>query len=163
MQGMKTMALVEKEALHKILPQKARMALIDRILSADSTERTVVSEAEITADNLFFNEKMQGVPSFVCFEMIAQTIAAGAALFAHGEGTKAGMVLSVNDFQATIPCFSAGDVLRIEVREDYAAEPIFRYAGTVRCGTDVVASAQITVAQADFEQKETIGDDRQSK
>ena len=140
--------MLEKEELRKILPQKARMALIDRIISADSAAKSVISETEITAENLFFDEEMSGVPSWVSFEMIAQSVAAFAAIFSNG--SKAGMVLSVNDFEASVPCFFAGDILRIEVSEDFASASIFRYAGKVIRGGCVVASAKITVAQADF-------------
>ena len=45
------MALLEKEKLREILPQKSRMVLIDRLISVD--KECALGEAEIDETNLF--------------------------------------------------------------------------------------------------------------
>ncbi len=140
------MALLEKEKLREILPQKSRMALIDRLISLD--KECALGEAEIDETNLFFDEELGGVPSWIALEMIAQTVAASAAVMA--EKTTEGMVLSVNNYSANVPIFRCGDVLEIMVKEDFAAPPVFRYEGKIKKGNEELVSAKITVAQGDL-------------
>ncbi len=144
------MALIEKDDLRKILPQKSRMALIDRVISADKEEKSVVCESVITKDNLFYDEAEKGVPTFVSFEMMAQSIAAANAVLDSDNAQKSGMILSVNDFESFVPFLRSDDTILIFAKEDFASSPIFRYDCAVKKGDEILASAKITVMQSDF-------------
>ena len=140
--------LLEGDKLKEILPQKARMALLDRLISVDKEAKIAESEADICRDNLFFDCDLGGVPSWIGIEMIAQTVAASSAVLS--EKTKSGMVLSVTNYSAKEPIFCDGDTLKIQVRQDFVSEPIFRYEGVIYRGEEELVRGKITVAQGDF-------------
>jgi len=140
--------LLEGDKLKEILPQKERMALLDRLVSVNKEARTAESEVDICRNNLFFDCDLGGVPSWIGIEMIAQTVAASSAVMSAK--TKAGMVLSVNNYSAKEPLFFEGDTLKIQVREDFVSEPIFRYEGTIYREEKELVRSKITVVQGDF-------------
>ena len=67
---------IEHEELAALLPQKGKMFLIGRIPEVKPEEWRIESETEITENYLFYEKSVEGVPNYVCLEMIAQTVAA---------------------------------------------------------------------------------------
>ena len=143
---------IETEKVRELLPQKSKMALIDRVISHDFASREIICETDIKSDNLFFDAEAGGVPSFVSFELMAQSVALLASLGSIASGTKAksGMVLSVNDFSAETAAFKCGQTLKIAVKEDFSSGAVFRYDGNVSADGIVLSQAKITVIEADF-------------
>lgn len=118
------------------------MLLLDRIVSAEG--EVVRSEATIRADNVF-NLPGRGVPSYVGFELMAQTISAADGLDrrGRGEGPVMGFLLGCRKYSCARPFFAEGETVTIEAKaliglSSYDCK-IFDAAG------GVVASASINV------------------
>jgi predicted hotdog family 3-hydroxylacyl-ACP dehydratase len=89
------------------------MLLIDRVLEAEG-ER-VLSQTTIRADSIFF-QRGRGVPAYVGFEFMAQTISAYDGLKRRRSGNKPaiGLLLGCRKYTAARPFFVEGETLTIE-------------------------------------------------
>lgn len=89
------------------------MLLIDRIVASEG--ETVRSETTIRADNIFF-QPGRGVPAYVGFEFMAQTISAYDGLNRHASGQKPtmGFLLGCRKYNAARPFFTEGETLTIQ-------------------------------------------------
>ena len=67
---------VPAEQLINLLPHKSKMFLLDRLTQHDTDARTLESDSLVTKEHIFYDKEMDGVPSYVAFEMIAQSISA---------------------------------------------------------------------------------------
>lgn len=99
--------------IEELLPHADGMLLIDRIVAAHG--QTVQSETTIRADNIFYRQD-RGVPAYVGFELMAQTISAYDGLRRHASGQKPaiGFLLGCRKYEAARPFFVEGETLRIE-------------------------------------------------
>jgi predicted hotdog family 3-hydroxylacyl-ACP dehydratase len=97
----------------ELVPHADGMLLIDRLVAAQG--KTVRSETTIRADNIFY-QKDRGVPAYVGFELMAQTISAydGLRRRASGEKPAIGFLLGCRKYEAARPFFVEGETLRIE-------------------------------------------------
>jgi predicted hotdog family 3-hydroxylacyl-ACP dehydratase len=98
-----------------LVPHADGMLLIDRVLEADGDR--VLSEATIRGDSIFF-ERGRGVPAYVGFELMAQTISAYDGLKRHARGKKPaiGLLLGCRKYTAHRPFFVEGERVRVEVK-----------------------------------------------
>ena len=89
------------------------MLLIDRIVAA--VGETIRSETTIRPDNIFY-QRGHGVPAYVGFELMAQTISAYDGLRRRDKGEKPviGFLLGCRRYAAVRPFFVEGDRLTIE-------------------------------------------------
>lgn len=101
--------------LSEILPHRAPMVLIDRIvaLRADHIE----SEVTIGQDSLF--RRGDAVPAYVGVEYMAQTCAAFAGLeaSARGEAARSGFLLAARNYRARVSEFPLGTTLSVRVTQ----------------------------------------------
>lgn len=90
------------------------MLLIDRVIGVDG--ETVRSETTIRRDSIFF-QAGRGVPAYVGFEFMAQTISAydGLKRRAKGEKPAIGFLLGCRRYSSARPFFAEGQTVRIEV------------------------------------------------
>lgn len=65
-----------KECISNLVPHKGKMLLLNRIVFFDTKEGLLVSESDISSDWLFYDAAFSGVPSWISFELMAQSIAA---------------------------------------------------------------------------------------
>lgn len=120
---------IEKEQLLGCLPHKDEMFLLTRVTAWDVEKRTITSEYEITKDCIFYEEERDGIPSWVGFELLAQTICAltGIEYTAQGKEPPPGMILSVSNFKASVPYLSTGTTCVMDIKEDFCDKEAMTY------------------------------------
>lgn len=99
----------------ELVKHKDELLLLDRIVAAEGD--MVRSETTIRADNVFF-QPGRGVPSYVGFELMAQTISAadGIERRARGEGPVIGFLLGCRKYNVERPFFTDGETVQTEVK-----------------------------------------------
>ena len=144
---------IERDELITLLPHKGRMFLLSRITAYDTVKRSLSAEYDITPDCLFYDPALGGVPAWVGFEFMAQSIAglSGITIREKGEPPKMGCILSVSNVEILRPLLKAGTTVRIDVEEDYAVDGISTFNGSVFLeGIGKAAmSAKLTVMDVD--------------
>jgi predicted hotdog family 3-hydroxylacyl-ACP dehydratase len=130
----------------ELVKHKDELLLLDRIVAAEG--EMVRSETTIRNDNVFF-QPGRGLPSYVGFELMAQTISAadGIDRRARGEGPVMGFLLGCRKYSVTRPFFADGETVMTEAKaliglSSYDCK-IFDAQG------EVIASASINVFRPD--------------
>ena len=97
--------------IRKLVPHEGAMVLLDRVVAA--ADDALCAELTIGPDSLFCDG--DGVGSWVGIEYMAQAIAAHAGFLAQrrGEPVKVGFLLGARRYQAAVPLFAVGSVLRV--------------------------------------------------
>jgi predicted hotdog family 3-hydroxylacyl-ACP dehydratase len=155
--------IIEKEELQSILPHQGKMLLISRVLEYDIDSRALTSEYDITEDCLFYDPLLEGVPSWACFEFMAQGVSAISGLVgrAMGKPPMLGFILSVSSLKTNIPLIKAGSVIRVRVTEDVRVDNVFTFHCVVLIGETQAAEAKLTVMDVEdssvFMEKENYG------
>lgn len=100
--------------IEDLVPHRDGMLLIDRVVGAEG--ETVRSEATIRPDNIFFQRGF-GVPAYVGFELMAQTISAydGLKRRRKGQTPAIGFLLGCRRYAAASKFFTEGQLLKVEV------------------------------------------------
>lgn len=100
--------------IEDLVPHDGDMRLIARVIAEEG--ETVCAEAVIGRDNIFFHGE-DGVPSYVGFELMAQTISAydGLRRRRKNKPPAIGFLLGCRRYQTARPYFREGERLRIEV------------------------------------------------
>lgn len=100
--------------IEELVPHAGAMRLIDRVIAEDGD--CVRAEAVVRRDNLFFHGEA-GIPAYVGFELMAQTISAYDGLRRRREGKPPaiGFLLGCRRYAAARPYFREGERLEIEV------------------------------------------------
>jgi predicted hotdog family 3-hydroxylacyl-ACP dehydratase len=127
--------------LDRLLPQQAPMRLIDAI--CDETEEALTSHITIQKDNLFYDATCDGLRAWVGIEMMAQTVAAYAALDAGTGEPELGLLLSVRNFRTDVPVFKTGECLTVLAKREYLADNIGVFQCTISINNTVVASGKL--------------------
>lgn len=122
---------VERDKLINLLPHKSKMFLLDHLTAHDTTARTLESESLITKEHIFYDEAIDGVPSYVAFELIAQTISAlsGVTSYEIGKPARPGFLLSLLNYKATVPVFKVGSSVHVKIKKVDEMEDILTYSG----------------------------------
>ena len=97
----------------ELTPHEPPMLLLDEVtLCAEGRIRATTT---IRADNIFFMPG-RGLPGYVGFEIMAQTIAAydGWTRRLNGEKPAIGFLLGCRKYQTAVEWFAEGDVLNVE-------------------------------------------------
>lgn len=96
-------------------PHRGAMLLIDAMLSADG--EVARSETVIRADNIFFQHG-RGVPGYVGFEFMAQTVNAfdGWKRIERGKAPTIGFLLGCRSYKCDVAYFEEGGRFITEVR-----------------------------------------------
>jgi predicted hotdog family 3-hydroxylacyl-ACP dehydratase len=143
--------LIEGGELINLVPHKGRMFLLSRVTSYDSEKRRLASEYDITEDCLFYDRELQGVPAWVGFEFMAQSISALSGLDGRGRGEppKFGFILSVSGLEVKIPCFKKGSTAVIEVEEETMVDNVYSFRCRVSSEGKPALEARLTVMEAD--------------
>jgi predicted hotdog family 3-hydroxylacyl-ACP dehydratase len=145
---------IERDELITLLPHKGKMFLLTRLAAYDTARRSLSAEYDITPDCLFYVPKLGGVPGWVSFEFMAQSISvlSGLAGREKGEPPKPGFILSVTNMAIMTPVLPAGTTVRIDIQEDCKVEEVFSFNCIVSSlNGKEAASAKLTVMDvADF-------------
>lgn len=99
--------------IEDLVPHRQGMLLLDRVIEAEG--ELVRSEATVRADNIFF-QRGRGIPAYVGFEFMAQTISAydGLRRREQGKGPAIGLLLGCRRYSAVRPFFVEGETVTIE-------------------------------------------------
>jgi predicted hotdog family 3-hydroxylacyl-ACP dehydratase len=133
------------EAVEKLVPHSGKMSLLSRVRDVDLTAHTLCAEVDIAKDSFFYDSAMDGVPVWIGFEYMAQSIAAlsGKYDLEHGTQPKMGFILSVKGFEAKANCFSKGTTISIFVKELVRLDSIVSFECTITLNECVLAIATL--------------------
>ena len=151
---MKKTLIVEKEEISSLMPHSGRMLLLQRITGYNLEERTLCAECHITADCLFYDPAIGGVPAWVGFEFMVQAISALLGLWGRirGEPPKIGFILSISSMQMELPFFKAGSTVEIRVKGSGSMDMVYTYEGELFLEGRKVMEGKLTVMDSNDEQ-----------
>ena len=115
---------IGENEIEEYLPHRGKMLLLSRIVRYDIEKHIITGEYDITKDCIFYEREFDGIPSWVSFELMAQTVCAltGIAHKLFGRKVLPGMILSVTGFKTKREWFKAGETVRMTMTEDYCDE-----------------------------------------
>ncbi|MDD7200887.1 MAG: hypothetical protein SPF89_03300 [Sphaerochaetaceae bacterium] len=140
--------IMGKESVALLVPHKRSMLLLDGILGFDREKGQVTSLTEVDRPNLFFDGNLNGIPGYVCFELMAQTISAYDYLMSGGmDGKpKVGFILGVDKLKVLRPVISQGSRIVTTIRQECAiGDAMFSFVGESKVGDETVANATLMV------------------
>lgn len=114
--------------IEDIIKHRKPMRLIDKLISFDENSACVL--VNISEASEFYQAKLQGVPSYIGIEYMAQCIAAqaGANELAADGNIKLGFLLGTRKYKPNTVCFPNGKTLQVSVTrlmEDAAGLSVF--------------------------------------
>jgi predicted hotdog family 3-hydroxylacyl-ACP dehydratase len=140
--------IIEREELLSIIPHQGKMVLLDRIIDYDLENHRLTAEYEVSPDCLFYDPKLGGIPSWVSFECIAQSVSALAGIYNRMAEKKPrlGFILSVSNLKIAVPVIRPA-LLRIRIHEDCRMDDILNYQGEVFLQDTFLLAANLTVME----------------
>lgn len=109
----------KKPELYQYSPHKSRMLLLDSLDQYSIEESWIETSVEITANVEFFDSDKKGVPVWISFEYMAQSIALLAGLVHRQNGIepKIGFIMAFRNFIAEKEIFQQNQKVSIRVDE----------------------------------------------
>ena len=153
---MYSVKMIERPDIQNYLPHKGSMLLLDRIVDYGLERPFLVSEVDTTAENLFYRSEIGGVPAWVGFEYMAQSIAAlsGVSVKSRtGGDPKIGFIMSIRAFTTEVPSYPAGKTVSILVSEIFREESIVSFDCSVSMDNTVVTKAVVNAIEVDSVQE----------
>ena len=124
---------IGENEIEEYLPHRGKMLLLSRIVSYDMEKHIITGEYDITKGCIFYEKEGDGIPSWVSFELMAQTVCAltGIAHKLFGRKILPGMILSVTGFKTKREWLKAGKTVRMRMVEDFCDEEsaLYNYTG----------------------------------
>lgn len=145
------MKTIEKDELINLLPHKGRMFLLDRAIDVDYDDYSIKTQVDVTENSMFYDEALGGIPTYITFEYMAQSISAlsGFANRRKGLPPKIGVILSVSDFKTFVPVLKVGSTVTVADYHQDAVDRVFTFNCTAHVGDTLVASGRLTVMDID--------------
>lgn len=137
-----------KRPIVDFIPHRPPMVLIDKILSHQQDCLTV--ETLITENSPYFEKAKQGVPSYVCIEYMAQSVAAlaGVEALMANEPIKIGFLLGSRKLTINEPLLRLGQSYVTKVNRLYQEESgLAVFDCQVFHHDTLIASANVNVFQ----------------
>jgi predicted hotdog family 3-hydroxylacyl-ACP dehydratase len=133
------------EAVEKLVPHSGKMSLLSRVKEIDLAAHTLRSEVDIAQSSFFYDSAMGGVPVWLGFEYMAQSIAAlsGKYDLEHGIKPKLGFIMSVKGFEAKTNCFSNGTTISIFIKELVKLDSIVSFECAITLNESILAIATL--------------------
>ncbi|MCL4100868.1 Predicted 3-hydroxylacyl-ACP dehydratase, HotDog domain [Fibrobacter sp. UWH9] len=141
-----------RDSVSELVPHKGKMLLLDRVQSYSLEEISISTEIDIRKDCMFYDENLGGVPAWIAFEYMAQSISALSGIYGRskGEKPKVGFIMSVSSFKTDIPVFKTGDTVVVKVRQTIRMDMAVTFDGSASVdGKQVVAATLNTVEVPD--------------
>ena len=145
------MTPIEKDELINLLPHKGRMFLLDRAVDVDCDKYSITTQVDVTESSMFYDEALDGIPSYVTFEYMAQSISALSGIDNRRRGLppKVGVILSVSEFKSFIPVLKVGTTVTVLDCQQDIVDRVFSFNCTAYIGETLVASGKLTVMEVD--------------
>jgi predicted hotdog family 3-hydroxylacyl-ACP dehydratase len=139
--------IIENEELAALLPHKGKMFLISRVLEYDINARSLRSEYDVSKACLFYDPGLDGVPSNMCFECMAQAVStlSGLTGIILGKPPAMGFILSVSALEIKLPLFKPGDVIQVEVNGQQAVDTVSTFRCVAKVGDSEAVKATLMV------------------
>lgn len=133
-------------AVSDYIPHKPPMRLIETIESY--ADLRVASGASIQADNIFYDEKIQGVPAWVGIEYMAQTAAVWVGLDDErlGRPVEPAFLVSSRQYTAHTPVFAVGARLITRVKVELLDAEIVAFSGSIVDGEGTLLAEALFTA-----------------
>ena len=151
---------IDENEIEEYVPHRGKMLLLSRITDYDLDRRIVTCEYDITENCIFYDKEGSGIPSWVGFELMAQTICTltGIAHKLLGTEVLPGMILSVTNFKTKTDWLKCGTTVRIKMTEDYRddEDSLYNYSGelwTSDGGGEPAVTAKISVIEIESFEK----------
>ncbi|WP_461245924.1 ApeP family dehydratase [Treponema sp. R6D11] len=144
--------MIEKEELQTLIPHKGKMMLLDRVIEYD-IEHSIRAEYNITKNCLFYDPALEGVPSWVGFEFMAQAISVltGIRKREKGEKPNIGFILSIPSMRMEIPVFKNNDLIEVRLKESDCTDLIYTFEGEVFLKDKKVMEGSLMVMEVNDE------------
>ncbi|MCQ2604070.1 MAG: hypothetical protein MJ215_03390 [Spirochaetia bacterium] len=145
------MSVIGKERLISLLPHKGKMFLLDRVMDFDPEDYILHSQVDVTENSMFFDMPLHGIPSYVCFEYMAQSISALSGLVAETmrQAPKIGVILSVSDLRTEKPILDDGSTVDIHIKKTDIVDSVFSFTCSAFCDGKRIAEGKLTVMEVD--------------
>jgi predicted hotdog family 3-hydroxylacyl-ACP dehydratase len=140
-----------KDLVSELVPHKGKMLLLDRVRDYDLKEKSITTEIDIARDNMFYEEELGGVPVWVAFEYMAQSVSAlsGICGRAKGEKPKTGFIMSVSGFKADVPVFKEGETVVVNVLENIRMDKAVTFEGSATVNGTLAVTAKLNTVEVD--------------
>lgn len=123
--------LNKKSDLETLVPHKGKMFLLNRVKNYDLETITIETQVDIDETSMFYDETLGGVPVWITFEYMAQSISLMSGIFgrAHSEPPKVGFIMSVSSFSSHVPVLRKGDVVTLKVHQTIRMDAAVTFEG----------------------------------
>ena len=140
-----------KDLVSELVPHKGKMLLLDRVRDYDLKENSITTEIDIARDNMFYEEELGGVPVWVAFEYMAQSVSALSGIHgrAKGEKPKTGFIMSVSGFKADVPVFKEGETVVVNVLENIRMDKAVTFEGSATVNGTLAVTAKLNTVEVD--------------
>lgn len=140
-----------KELVAELVPHKGKMLLLDAVRNYDLKDVNITTEIAISRDSIFFEDELGGVPAWVAFEYMAQSISALSGIYGRtkGEKPKVGFIMSVSAFNAKVPVFKEGETVVVTVHETVRMDAAVTFDGMALVGGKIAATATLNTIEVD--------------
>ena len=117
----------------------------------DIPKKTIILELDITINDLLYDEKINGIPVWVGFEYMAQSISALSGIYdsSFGINPQIGFIVSITNFEAFTPFYKLGTTISIEVEEMMRVESAITFKGSVKENGNLLASSTLNVVKVE--------------
>ena len=148
---MDKMEFKTRDEISALVPHKGKMLLLDRIKKFDLQEIFIDTEVDISEDCMFYNEELGGVPSYVAFEYMAQSISALSGIYGRscGNSPKEGFIMSVSNCKSDVVAFKPGEVVEIHVKQTMRMDMAVTFDGVASVGGKQVLSATLSTVEVE--------------
>lgn len=140
-----------KESIMQIVPHSGKMSLLDRVIDYDFEKLEIHTEVDIVPSSMFFDKDLGGIPVWIGFEYMAQSISALSGLYGKtkGQEPKIGFIMSVNNFTANKPLFPKNSIAKIFVKQTMRMDNVVTFDGNISLDGNIVATAVINTIEMD--------------
>jgi predicted hotdog family 3-hydroxylacyl-ACP dehydratase len=147
-----------KETTSELVPHKGKMLLLDRVQNYSLEDVNITTEIDISRNSLFYEDDLGGIPAWVAFEYMAQSISALSGIYGRtkGDKPKVGFIMSVSGFKADIPVFKDGETVVVTVHETVRMDKAVTFDGVAKVGDKIAVTATLNTVEVD-DPKATLG------
>lgn len=140
---------INKNELESILPHKGKMFLIDEIVDYDTKNWTVASKTYISKDFMFFDEKINAVPNYAVFELVAQSISALTGIYAKENNLpiNMGMILSVANTKFENSFINEGQNVLVKAKRESEVDNVYNFSSEVFVDENFFGNVNLTVME----------------
>ncbi len=146
--------MIDKFTISELLPHRPPMQLITAIESIDLKKQIMVARIDINREDLLYQSNIDGVPSWISLEYMAQAI---GCFIGYGDHVKnplatpvVGFVLGTRKLSVEIPTYLAGQSYFIHISSLFCDNNMANFECKIYNQTnEIVASAAINVFRPD--------------